>query len=156
MKDTGTANAGVPADQIAEETATTAPISLDSFLNLPDVKDLTEEIKLQRLGALTISAMTSTQHKDYQKACTRTFVKGAKKGTVDFDMGKFELMIASNHIISPDFSNANFLSKVGFTDAADFIKRKFKPGEIQDIYKAVSELSGFDADIDEDVETAKN
>lgn len=126
---------------------------LEMFLNLPDVDTIEKEIKVSdRLGTFKIRAMTSEEFADYQKRCTR---KINKKG-IDIDANKLNLLIVAGQVVAPDFSNAEFLKKVGCSTASEFISKKLLIGEITEISKQVQILSGFSVDINDDIEEAKN
>ena len=126
---------------------------LENFLALPDVTELTEEIYVnERLGKMVIKPMTQHQFNDYGKRCTS---KINKKGA-DFDSAKFNLLVVAGQTINPDFNNAELLQKAGCATASEFIQRKLLPGEISTIAVKIQSLSGFDNDINEDIEEAKN
>lgn len=126
---------------------------LEKFLALPDVVDITEEVFVsERLGKFKVRAMTADEHGNYQK---RAMGKILKSGA-DFDSGKFNLLVAAGQTIEPDFSNAELLKKAGCATATEFIKRKLKAGEIAELANKICEISGFEADINEDVSEAKN
>lgn len=125
--------------------------TLEQFLSLPDIANETETIKLKRLGELVVKPMTHDQFASYQ---ARAKVKSPKG--LDFDSGKLNLLIVAGQTVKPDFSNADFLAKAGCNTASDFIKRKFKAGEITEIANKITEISGFDVDFNEAVEEAKN
>lgn len=126
---------------------------LKDFLTLPDVTEVTEEFYVNdRIGKVVIKPMTSDEFNDYSKRSTN---KVNKKG-VDFDSGKFNLLIVAGQVVKPDFSDADLLKKANCTSATEFIKRKLFSGEIAAIANKVSEISGFDTDINDDIQEAKN
>lgn len=127
--------------------------TLEDFLNMPNVADEVEEIYVnKRLGKFKVKPMTIDKHKEFQDRCRGKF----NKDGVSFDQAKFNLLIIENQVIEPNFSNAEFLSKVGFTNPRDFIKAKFLPGEVLEIAQKVCQISGFETDINKDIEEAKN
>lgn len=126
---------------------------LEKFLSLPDVSNIEEEVFVsERLGKFKVKAMTADEYSDYQKRCQG---KMDKKG-ITFDAPKFNLLIVAGQTVYPDFSNAELLKQAGCSTAIDFIKRKLKAGEIAELGNKICEISGFDSDINEDVEEAKN
>lgn len=126
---------------------------LEKFLTLPDVDTIEKEIFVsERLGTFKIKAMTSEDFASYQ---TRSTKKVSKKG-LDIDINKLNTLIVAGQVVSPDFSNAEFLKKAGCATATEFISRKLLIGEITEISKQVQALSGFDVDINNDIEEAKN
>lgn len=125
---------------------------LELFLSLPDVDTIEKEIFVsKRLGTFKIKAMTSEEFSSYQNRCT----KKTKKG-LDIDVNKLNTLIVAGQVVAPDFSNAQFLKKAGCQTATEFITRKLLIGEISEISKQIQALSGFDIDISEDIEEAKN
>lgn len=126
---------------------------LEMFLNLPDVDNIEEEIFVsQRLGKFKVKAMSADEHGEYQRRCKS---KINKKG-MDFDTAKFQLLIVAGQTTYPNFNDADLLKKTGCTTAVDFIKRKLKAGEIAELAQQICRISGFDGDINEDIEEAKN
>lgn len=126
---------------------------LEQFLALPDVTDMEEEIFVNnRIGSFVVKPMTAEQFNDYSKRCRS---KVNKKG-MDFDSAKFNLLIVAGQTIKPDFNNAELLKKAGCATASELIEKKLLAGEIATISEKISEISGFNADINEKVEEAKN
>ena len=126
---------------------------LEKFLALPDVINITEDVFVsERLGTFKVRAMTADEHGNYQK---RAMGKILKTGT-DFDSGKFNLLVVAGQTIKPDFSNAELLKKANCSTATEFIKRKLKAGEIAELANKICEISGFDSDMNDEVEEAKN
>lgn len=126
---------------------------LEDFLALPDVTDIQEEIFVNnRVGSFMVKPMTADQFNEYSKRCRS---KVNKKG-MDFDSAKFNLLIVAGQTIKPDFNNAELLKKAGCATASELIEKKLLAGEIATIADKVVELSGFNSDINEKVEEAKN
>ena len=126
---------------------------LEDFLSLPNVADEVKEIYVgKRLGIFKVKPMTIDQHKEYQDRCRGNL----NKNGVRFDQSKFNMLIVENQVIDPNFRDAEFLSKTGFSNPRDFIKAKFYPGEVLEIAQKVCEISGFEINTNEDIEEAKN
>lgn len=126
---------------------------LEAFLNLPDINDIVEEVYISdRLPKFKVRAMSTQEYTNYQNRC-----KGKiKKGGIDFDTAKFNLLIVCGQVVEPDFSNAEFLKKAKCATASEFIQKKLLAGEIAELGEQICKISGFDSDINEDVEEAKN
>lgn len=125
---------------------------LEMFLELPDVDSIVEEVYVSdRLPKFKVKAMTAQELRDYQNKCK---IK-SKKG-VELDTGKFNLLVVAGQVVSPDFSNAEFLKKANCATASQFIEKKLLAGEIANLGKQIVQISGFDNDINEDIEEAKN
>lgn len=127
--------------------------SLEDFLALPDVTDMEEEVFVsERLGKFKVKPMTADEHSAYMK---RSRGKMNKDG-IDFDSGKFNLLVVAGQTIEPNFNNAELLKKAKCTTGTELISRKLLAGEIAELANKICEVSGFDTDINEEVEEAKN
>lgn len=127
--------------------------ALVDFLALPDVSEVTEEIYInERLGTFKIKPLSNTMWSSYRKQC----MSKIKKGGADFDSEKFSTLIIAEQTVEPNFKDAAFLEKAGCSTARDFIDKKFLAGEIADIAEKITKISGFDSDINDDIELAKN
>lgn len=127
--------------------------NLEDFLSLPDVDGLETEVFVsKRLGKFKIKALNASEHSE----CMKRAKKINKKGEIDFDNSLFNCLIISDALISPDFANAEFLKKAKCNSAKEFITKKLLPGEIQELANQILSFSGFDVDINEDIEEAKN
>jgi len=127
---------------------------LEKFLALPDVDNIIEDVFVsKRLGTFKVKAMTQEEFKDYQK---QSQGKINKKG-IDFDMTKFNLLMVIGQTVYPDFRNAELLEKAGCPNMPEkFVTKKLLAGEIAELAKQIQLISGFDNDIKDDVEEAKN
>jgi hypothetical protein len=127
--------------------------TLEEFLALPDVENIEEEVFVsKRLGKFKVKAMTQDEFGEYQK---RARGKISKDG-IDFDTTKFQLMMVAGQTVEPNFKDAELLKKAGCATAIDFIKKKLLVGEIAELASQIQKVSGFDSDINEDIEEAKN
>lgn len=127
--------------------------SLDDFLALPDVDNITEVVFVsKRIGTVKVKAMTTEEFTNYQKKARGKI----KKDGIDFDSTKFNLSIVAGQTIEPDFNNAELLRKANCATAIDFITKKLLPGEISELATKIQEISGFDVNLTEDIEEAKN
>lgn len=102
-----------------------------------------------------IKPVTGEQFSDYQKKCSSFEFQGKKK-TMQLDSGRFNNMIIINHCIDPDFRNSDFLKKIGAQTPEQAVSKLLLAGEVVELSQRISEVSGFDIDINEEVENAKN
>lgn len=126
---------------------------LEDFLGLNDISDVRETVKVNVGGKdfeIVIRPLTDEEHNDFQKRCN-TIVKNK----VSFDNGKYSKLLLENCIVEPDFSNAEFLKKVGCMSAIEFLQKKFPAGTLMDIGVKIQRLSGFET-FDVDINDAKN
>jgi len=144
------ANIVQPEDEMSEYDK---DLTIDDFLAAPaDLKALTKKVIIPRMnGSITVEAMTDEEFKRYQNRAKNV----SKKGKVDFDFGKLVNMVAVNHIVKPNIKSVEFLERFGYATPDEFVTNRLLPGEIQEIYKAVNELSGFDVDLEDLIAKAK-
>lgn len=127
--------------------------TLVDFLTLPNVDEIVKDVFISdRLGTFKIRPMTQKNYSSYRKRCVG---KLNKNGT-SFDSDKFAMLCVINHVIEPDFNNITILDKLDCASAEDLINKKLLPGEIIDIGTKISDLSGFEEDINDKIEEAKN
>ncbi|MEK5167166.1 XkdN-like protein [Paenibacillus sp. FSL R5-0527] len=134
-------------------------MDLQEFLNANPVDNLTEEVvvsprfKDEKGNPLkfTIKAMTEEEFEDIRKKSTQL-----RKKQVDFDNRKFNLNVAINNTVYPDFKNAESIKKLGVTTPEEYVQKVLLAGELATLVQKISELSGFDVEMSELVEEAKN
>lgn len=127
---------------------------MDFLLENP-VDDVTAEVIIsQRLMGkpFKISAMSSPEFTEYQKAATKIH-KGKR---VSFDSKLFNETLVINHTLNPNFKDAEFIKKAGCMTPAQLLNKVLLAGEIAELAAKISELSGFDEDMDDLVDEAKN
>lgn len=133
---------------------------LMNFLIENSVEELTEEVPVGErfkdnegnLLKFKIKAVPSDEFATLQKQCTVT----RKKGKVEFDSKRFNEQIAINYTIDPNFRDAEAIKKLGVLTPEQFLNKTLLAGELTALVEAISKLSGFDQDIDELREEAKN
>lgn len=102
-----------------------------------------------------IRPMSGDEFGRYQKACTSIKMMGRKKET-SFDSGKFNVMCIVNHCVDPDFKEAAFLKSLNVQTPEQAVDKVLLAGEVVELGNRISEISGFDTDINEEIEEAKN
>lgn len=128
-------------------------MDLLEFLTENPVDDLKQDVVVSSRmpTSFTIKAMTTKEYKEYQARCT---IK--RKGNVTVDTPGMELLMVINHTTNPNFSNAEAIKKAGCITPVEFVQKVLKPGEFDTLVAEIIKLSGFDSDINKDIETAKN
>lgn len=127
---------------------------LERFLDLPDVSNIEEEIFVsKRIGKVKIKAMSTEAFSEYQRAAGMN--KVSKKG-VGGDITKLNIEMVAGQVVEPNFANKEFLDKVKCTTATEFVAKKLLVGEVTEIARQIQRISGFDVDINEEIEEAKN
>ena len=126
---------------------------LDEFLSLPNVDEIVEEVEVRKgLSKFKIKAMSQDEFTNYQNRCRGKI----KKSGVNFDVAKFNMLIVTGQTVYPDFNNKAFLDKAKCNTAEEFVTKKLLPGEITKLAGKIQEISGFDTDINDDIDEAKN
>ncbi|MCT4542824.1 MAG: hypothetical protein N4A63_04735 [Vallitalea sp.] len=133
--------------------------NLQAFLNENTIDNITEDVLVSNrfksdtkdLLKFTIRAITDSEMSEIQKICMRT----GKKGKVDFDISKFNRLIAIKGTANPNFEDAKSIKSIGCITPEDYIKKVMLPGEIATLSEQIQTLSGY-MDIEDLKEQAKN
>lgn len=102
-----------------------------------------------------IKPMSGDEFGKYQKQCTVINFNNKKRET-HFDSGKFNMMCIVNHCVDPNFKEADFLKSLSVQTPEQAVSKVLLAGEIVELGGQISSISGFDTDINEEVEKAKN
>ena len=102
-----------------------------------------------------VKPVTGEEFTRYQKLCNKMEIVGRKQRTT-FDSSKFNMMLLVNHCIDPNFKDAEFLKKLNVNTPEEAINKTLKAGEVIDLSEQISKISGFDSDINDEIEEAKN
>lgn len=125
------------------------------FLIDNPVDNLIEEVVVSpRLAKFPfkIKGMTGPEFSEYQKLSMR--ISRHKK--VEFDSKTFNELVVLNHTVEPNFRDADGIKKAGCTTPEQFLYKSLLAGEIAELSQRISALSGFDRELDDTVEEAKN
>ena len=133
---------------------------LQDFLNANPIDNLTDEVVVSarfrdkdgKPLKFKIKAMTSREFDDIRRRCTE--VKKGRK--LEFDAQKFNLEVIIHHTIEPDFKNAESIKKLGCTTPEEYLNKVLLAGEMAELANQIQKLSGFDVDMNDLVEEAKN
>ena len=125
------------------------------FLIDNPVDNLTDEVIVSsRLAKFPfkIKGMTGPEFSEYQKLSTK--ISRHKK--VEFDSKTFNELVVLNHTLNPNFRDAESIKKAGCATPEQFLYKSLLAGEINELAQQITGLSGFDKDIEDTVEEAKN
>lgn len=136
-------------------------MSLQDFLNANPIDGLTDEVVISDRfkdanGALLkfkIRVANSEELGNYRKKSMKV---DAKKKTVEVDSAQLTQDIVINHTIYPNFKDAQSLQKLGCTTPSQYLTKVLLPGEIEQLALSIQRLSGYDKEMDELVDEAKN
>lgn len=134
--------------------------ALQQFLLDSDLKDLKKSINLGgRLNdfPITIRALEGDKYNSFQQMCIEN-PNSAKKRR--FNTKKFNELICIECLVEPNLKDADFLKvareQKGIMDSTNLLYHCFLAGEITVIAEQALKLSGFDRDVEEEIEEVKN
>ena len=79
---------------------------------------------------------------------------GERKNT--FDNERYNLAIVVKAVSYPNLNDPNLQDSYGVMSAEELVQKMLLPGELTDLQSAVAQALGFENDIADDIETAKN
>ncbi|MEG0297624.1 MAG: hypothetical protein RR620_12970 [Clostridium sp.] len=132
---------------------------LMTFLLENKVDNLTEDIIVSdrfkvddEILKFKIKALTPEQFSELQKQCTKV----GKKQKVTFDSKTFNEQLIINYTLEPNFRDAEAIKSAGCVSPEQLLNKVLLAGEVITLSEEISRLSGFDKDLDEIREEAKN
>ena len=139
-------------------------MSLVESLLKADVAKITElpedEIEIKRLSKITgsrfavkVRAINGTRFTEIQKNTLNI-----KKGKNDFDVTKAKTLTVLEGLVEPDLRDKELLKQFSSVTPKEALNKIFLSGEIDKIYKKITELCGYEEDEDSegDTEEIKN
>lgn len=130
--------------------------ALQLFLLEHPIDNLTEEIDIGgRLKGqkLTIRPLTSKEHTDFTTLAT---ANSKKRGLDSFDTARFTTLTITAALIDPPVKSEEMIKAAGVKTPEQLINKIFLPGEKDAIMVAITRLSGFNGDTEEEMEEVKN
>jgi hypothetical protein len=100
-----------------------------------------------------IRPITQEENKMLIKKFTK---KNDKKGTETFDRTEYVSALTATAVVFPDLTSADLQKAHGVLGESALLQKMLYIGEYAELSMAVQELSGLDADINEDIEEVKN
>ena len=97
-------------------------------------------------------AMTSKEYASYQKQA----LKVSNKGKSEFDLARYYELIVINQTLDPNFKDAEAISKASCARPEEFLNKVMLAGEIDTLADKIIKASGFNVDVEELREEAKN
>ncbi|MDU1966861.1 phage tail assembly chaperone [Clostridium perfringens] len=132
---------------------------LTDFLLNNTVENLTEEVVVSdrfkvdgEILKFKIKAVNPEEFSDLQKQCTKI----GKKGKMNFDSKMFNEQLIINYTVDPNFKDAEVVKKAGCMTPEQLVNKVLLAGEVATLVEEISALSGFDKDLEELREEAKN
>lgn len=134
--------------------------ALQQFLLNSNVKDLRKTFNLGGRMAdhpITIRALDGDKYNTFQQMCIEN-PNSAKKRR--FNAKKFNELVCIECLVDPNMRDAEFLQAAreqkGIADSTGLLYHCFLAGEIAAIAEQALKLSGFDRDLEEEMEEVKN
>jgi hypothetical protein len=148
----GTTGASAPVGSNREKAA-----SLLDFLIENPIDGLVSEVypsqRFRDRGfSFTITAVSGEKFAEYQKQA----VAIGRHHKASFDSKTFNEQIILNHTSNPDFRNLESIQRAGCRTPEEFMYKVLLAGEISELSRQISSLSGFDSDVEELRDEVKN
>lgn len=132
---------------------------LQDFLMNNDIQtEVQTEIEIKPFPVpFVLKSITEAENKQIRKTCQKvTWNKKThqKETETDGDMYSNRLLISC--CVDPNFKDADLQAKFGVVGAEALIDKLLNPGQYAELIQKVQELNGFDTDINDLVDEAKN
>lgn len=131
--------------------------SLNAFLHPVQVenKEVIVSNRFQEKGKpvpFIIRPISQEENKQLIKKYTRK----DKKGNETFDRTEYVSALTASAVVFPDLTNDELQKAYGVLGESALLQKMLYVGEYATLAQEVQQLSGLDADINEDMEEAKN
>ena len=104
-----------------------------------------------------IRVLTNEEMDSLRDACTKRIpVKGTKDWKMEFDQDKFMIEMTLKSVVFPNLNDAELQGNWDSIGAEELLKAMLTPGELADLYSAVSQASDFEAGMGDKIKTVKN
>lgn len=105
-----------------------------------------------------LCCISSKEDEEIRKSCTKKVQIPGKRGqfTSETDVPQYLGKLAARCVVFPNLNDAELQNSYGVMGSDNLLKAMLKSGEYSDLIVKVQEINGFDADIEEQVEEAKN
>lgn len=131
--------------------------SLNAFFNPIEVENR-EVIVSQRFqeDGKPIPFIIKPISQEENKKLMKKFTIKDKKGVQSFDRTEYIANLAAQAVVFPDLANAELQKKYDVLGESNLLQKMLYVGEYAVLIEAIQELSGFDEDINDDIEEVKN
>ena len=133
--------------------------TLQQFLLESNIKDLKKTINLGgRLEdyPITIKALDGDKYNSFQQMCIENSNSPKKRR---FNSKKFNELVCIECLADPNMKDSEFLNAArqkGIADSTQLLYHCFLAGEIAVIAEQALKLSGFERDVEEEMDEVKN
>lgn len=126
-------------------------MKLKEFLLGRDIKKAEEVTIIEGQEPFKIKPMSNRELEDINEQCSKIV-----NGKMKFNVRKQSLLFIVNNCVYPNFREAELLKKLQTNDPMEAVEILLKAGEIATLTNKISQISGFDTDINKKIELAKN
>ncbi|GAC41906.1 phage tail assembly chaperone [Paenibacillus popilliae] len=132
---------------------------LQEFLLQNEIQtEVTVEVNIKPFPVpFVLRSITEAENKEIRKSCQKAKWNKRthqKEVETDSDLYSNRLLIAC--CVDPNFKNAELQEKFSVVSAEDLIDKLLNPGQYTELLQKVQDLNGFDLDMNDLVEEAKN
>lgn len=150
-------------ETIRKEIKEAIEMNLQEFLNKNKVDGIQDEVAISKrltnpeTGELYKFKIRALTEKEYESARNEaTTLPKKKKDRVKFDNALFNEKVIISACIYPNFKDAESIREAGCIAPEEYLHKVLLPGEISDLSNAITKLSGFDEDMEDLIDEAKN
>nr|DAY79931.1 MAG TPA: tail assembly chaperone protein [Caudoviricetes sp.] len=131
---------------------------LHDFFMEAEIAGAQTEVQIKPFPApFVIKSITEAENKAIRKSCQKiTFDKKTRQKTTDTDTDLYNARLVVACCVDPNFKDAALQERFKVRGAEDLIGVLLNPGQYTDLLLAVQEINGFDDDINDLKDEAKN
>lgn len=133
-------------------------MSLNAFLNPVKIenKEVLVSSRFVEDGKVVPFEIRPITQEENEKLMSRFTLTDKKTGVQSFDRSGYIARLTADAVVSPDLKNADLQKAYGTMGEVNTLKKMLYAGEFALLVGEVQELSGFDEDINKDIDEAKN
>ncbi|MCR8844056.1 hypothetical protein NQ117_10200 [Paenibacillus sp. SC116] len=130
----------------------------DFLMNNDVLAEVQTEVSIKPFPfPFVMKSITEAENKEIRKSCQKaTFNKRTHQKDVETDADLYANRLLIACCVEPNFKDAALQKKFGVLGAEALIDKLFNPGQYAELVQRVQQLNGFETDINELVEEAKN
>ena len=133
-------------------------MGLRDFLSKRDISNDTKEVFVNGINEpFVIKAITQSEDKLIRKTYTKTYTeKKTGQRISDLDVNAYNAALVAACCVEPNFKDASWQAEMGVMGEIPLLEKVLKNGEYTELVLKVQEHCGFDININDEIETAKN
>ena len=130
----------------------------DFLLNEFKLEDVTTEVNIKGFPEpFVIKSIKQAQNKVIERSCrTVTFNRKTHEKEIETDRDLYATRLIAACCIVPNFKDAALQAKLGVMGEEDCVETMLDSGTYAVLLKAVTDINGFDTNINDNIEEAKN